>query len=129
MADIDHFKKINDTHGHLVGDVILERVAAILKENVREIDLVGKFGGEEFIIVLPETEMPEAKQITQRLCDLVNEKSIHAYDEEIRVTLSLGISAFPGQARGMQDLIQRADEALYKAKELGRNRVEIWSKS
>ena len=129
MADIDHFKKINDTHGHLVGDVILERVAAILKENVREIDLVGKFGGEEFIIVLPETEMPEAKQITQRLCDLVNEKLIRAYDEEIRVTLSLGISAFPGQARGMQDLIQRADEALYKAKELGRNRVEIWSKS
>lgn len=126
MMDIDHFKACNDRWGHLVGDAILKTVASVVKENVRQIDLVGRYGGEEFCMVLPETDKKEAGFVGERLRKAVEDKQIKAYDEELKVTVSIGIAAFPAESRDMQVLIDKADWALYRAKENGRNKVSIY---
>ncbi len=123
MADIDHFKQKNDQYGHLVGDLILRGVAAILKANVREIDLVGRYGGEEFSIVLPDTGISEALQVSERIRKEVEAKTFTAYDEATQVTLSIGVGAYPEDGKKAIDLIDAADGALYHAKQTGRNRV------
>ncbi|MFH1857782.1 MAG: sensor domain-containing diguanylate cyclase [Candidatus Omnitrophota bacterium] len=123
MADIDHFKQKNDQYGHLVGDVILREVATLLKENVREIDLVGRYGGEEFSIVLPDTGMSEAIQVADRIRNAVAQKTFTAYDEVTRVTISIGVGTYPDDGEEAVALIEAADSALYHAKQSGRNRV------
>jgi diguanylate cyclase (GGDEF)-like protein len=123
MIDIDHFKNINDQYGHLVGDVILKQVAQIIKKNVRELDLVGRYGGEEFGVLLIETDDSGALYVAERIRAAVAEKEFKAYDESLRVTLSIGCSTLSDKARDVASLIETADAALYKAKHEGRNKV------
>jgi len=127
MTDLDHFKEKNDTYGHLVGDVVLRDVAALLKRNLREIDLIARFGGEEFILLLIETQIDQAMPIAQRLKQLVEVHPIRAYDELLTQTLSIGAAGFPEHGQTLEELIERADQALYAAKHAGRNRVVRWS--
>ncbi len=123
MVDIDYFKKYNDEHGHLVGDEILREISGILKENVREIDFLGRFGGEEFSIFLPQTDIEQAKSVAERLRRTVEKYQFEVYDEKIKLTISIGAAAFPNNTRSKNRLIDLADKSLYKAKQTGRNRV------
>ena len=129
MVDLDRFKYINDTYGHLVGDVVLRETARIIKDNLRQIDLIGRFGGEEFIIVLTEIPVEKAKIVSERIRTAVESAIFRAYDETLRVTISIGISSFPQDARTVQDLIDKADFALYTAKKKGRNMTCLFSLS
>ena len=123
MVDLDHFKGINDTYGHLVGDVVLREVARLIRGSVREIDLVGRFGGEEFSVALPDADRALGLQIADRIRKTIEGTVIHAYDEQIRVTVSVGVSLCPQDAQTMDPLIEQADRAMYQAKEMGRNRA------
>ncbi|MFH1354623.1 MAG: GGDEF domain-containing protein [Candidatus Omnitrophota bacterium] len=126
MVDVDHFKSYNDYYGHLVGDAILRDIAAILKENLRQIDFIGRYGGEEFSLILTETDKEQARFATERIRRAVESRLIRAYDEDLKVTISQGISVFPDSAEDAQALIERADKAMYAAKDLGRNKVCIY---
>ncbi len=123
MVDLDRFKQVNDTTGHLVGDVVLREVAALIRGSVREMDLVGRVGGEEFGVVLPDAGMDLGTQIAERIRRTVEAAPIRAYDEEIRMTVSVGIALCPDQARSPEELIEKADQAMYQAKGMGRNRT------
>ncbi len=123
MIDVDNFKKCNDTYGHLVGDIILRDVARIIKQNTREIDLAAKYGGEEFCLVLTETAREEAKTIGERIRVKVEENVFKAYDETLKITVSIGISIYPGDSVDRDELIEKADRALYSAKNAGKNVV------
>lgn len=120
MVDIDHFKKFNDTYGHQYGDEVLKTVAGILSSNLRDSDILGRFGGEEFVIFLPGTALKEAVKIAERLRQNV-EKYPMAKE---KVTISLGVSECVHED-SLDSVIERADKALYRAKENGRNRVEV----
>ena len=123
MLDIDHFKQHNDEMGHLVGDVILKEVARLLKRSIREIDLVGRYGGEEFALLLPDTPKEGALQVAERIRCAIEVHSFTAYDESVRVTGSIGVASFPIDGVRVEQLIDAADGALYHAKDAGRNRV------
>lgn len=123
MVDLDRFKEVNDTYGHLVGDVVLREVAQRIRSSVREMDLVGRYGGEEFEVVLPEADLQLATLIADRIRRAVESAAVAAYDEEVQITVSIGVAIFPRDAESPADLIERADEAMYRAKELGRNRT------
>lgn len=124
MADLDHFKQVNDRHGHLVGDEVLRGVAARLKAAVRDFDFVGRFGGEEFLLVLENTSPHTARQVAERVRRRVADGPLHCRGIEVPMTLSQGLT----QAReedGPEALIERADRALYRAKQSGRNCVVV----
>lgn len=123
MADLDDFKKCNDRFGHLVGDAVLKEVAHILKLNIREIDLLGRYGGEEFSVLLPETDTAGAVHVAERLRHAVAARTFKAYDETVRITISIGGCVFPQDASAQAELIEMADQALYEAKIKGRNKV------
>ena len=123
MLDLDHFKEKNDRCGHLVGDVVLKEVAGVLKSNLREIDVIGRYGGEEFSIVLSEIGRDGAFQVAGRIRENIEEAVFRAYDEVVSTTVSIGVGVFPEDGVGIDELIEAADKALYKAKETGRNRV------
>ncbi|MEW6075338.1 MAG: GGDEF domain-containing protein [Candidatus Omnitrophota bacterium] len=123
MIDIDHFKEYNDQYGHLVGDSILKEVSRTIKENIREIDIMGRYGGEEFCVVLTETEKEDAGFVANRILQAVQQRKIVAYDETFTITISIGIAMFPGNAQECNLLIDKADKALYEAKRSGRNKV------
>lgn len=123
MIDIDHFKNVNDTYGHLVGDEILVSVAHTITEQLREIDFVARFGGEEFVVFLPETGKEAAMKAAQRVCATVASSEYRAYDEKMHISVSIGAATFPDDSDDKDALIERADAALYAAKEQGRNRV------
>lgn len=123
MVDLDHFKKVNDTYGHLVGDVVLRDVAHLIRRSVREIDLVGRYGGEEFGVVLPDSARDFGMQIAKRIREVIEQASIRAYDEKVHVTVSIGAAMCPEDAQSADELIERADQAMYQAKSLGRNRI------
>jgi diguanylate cyclase (GGDEF)-like protein len=126
MIDVDYFKNYNDKYGHLVGDAILREVAATIKENIRQIDLLGRYGGEEFILVLTETGSEQSKFVAERIRKAVEEKQIKVYDENLGITISIGVATFPKDAEVPQAIIEKADQALYCAKEAGRNRVCLY---
>jgi diguanylate cyclase (GGDEF)-like protein len=119
MVDVDHFKKYNDTFGHLAGDGVLTRVATILREAIREVDFVARYGGEEFLVMLPETAMPEAQEIAERIRNRIAEESFSGR----RITVSIGVAEFPLHGQTPEHVIAAADEALYEAKREGRDRV------
>jgi diguanylate cyclase (GGDEF)-like protein len=124
MIDLDHFKEKNDKFGHLVGDVILKEIANILKSNLREIDIIGRYGGEEFAVVLAGIGKEGAILAAERLRSSIEHSIFKAYDEKVSITISIGISSFPEDGVDEHTLIESADKALYRAKEKGRNRVE-----
>ncbi len=123
MIDIDNFKQFNDRYGHLVGDAILRQVSKIITEAVRQIDFIGRYGGEELSIVLAETDREQANFAAERIRQAIAMAVIRVYDEELKVTASIGVSTFPDHAASIQDLIDLADQALYLAKETGKNKV------
>ena len=124
MMDLDRFKQVNDTYGHPTGDVVLYETAEILRETAREIDMVGRYGGEEFIAILPGTPEESAAQFAERVRHRVEEHVYRDDGTEIRMTTSAGVAAYPSEAVPDVDaLLKRADEALYQAKETGRNQV------
>jgi diguanylate cyclase (GGDEF)-like protein len=133
MIDIDFFKRLNDTHGHHVGDMVLRDVAAILTRDLREVDTAARYGGEEFIFLLPETNLQGAKLVAQRVRYSVEQANFftgartEAGQETEHVTISVGVALFPDEAHFKHDLLEAADAALYEAKAQGRNRVVLYS--
>lgn len=126
MADIDHFKAVNDTHGHLAGDAALIAVAQTLRESLRETDFVARFGGEEFAMILPYTGQAQAWMLAERLRRRVAALHLVHAGREIPLTVSLGLAGFaPGDAHTETDLVALADQALYASKALGRNRISL----
>ncbi|MBH0067802.1 GGDEF domain-containing protein [Pseudoalteromonas sp. NZS100] len=125
MVDIDHFKSVNDTYGHSIGDTVLCGVAELLQANIRKSDRVARFGGEEFCIILPNTTQEQAIRIAEAIRIKV-EKAIF---DEIPVTCSFGVTSIKFKARTPSELIEQADLALYEAKSLGRNQVVLWDAS
>jgi diguanylate cyclase (GGDEF)-like protein len=124
MIDLDKFKNVNDTYGHPTGDVILYETARILTDTAREIDMVGRYGGEEFIAILPNTTEEEAERFAERVRTAVEGHVYRDESNEIRMTCSSGVASFPMDAVSTPEaLLKEADEALYAAKETGRNRV------
>lgn len=124
MFDIDHFKKINDTYGHAAGDMVLTTIIDVCKFNLRELDTLGRLGGEEFGIVLPHTDIDVAKMVAGRLRRAFDETEIRILTETIRVTASFGVTEFLESDKQLKDLLDRADSALYEAKQSGRNQVK-----
>jgi diguanylate cyclase (GGDEF)-like protein len=124
VIDIDFFKRVNDTYGHLVGDAALKSLAKIMQANLRPHDLLVRYGGEEFAILLPDTEMEQARSIAERLRTMVAANEVISGDLVFKITVSIGIAPTT-QEGSLEDFFGAADRALYRAKELGRNRVEI----
>lgn len=125
MVDLDHFKQVNDTYGHLVGDVVLREVAMLIRGSVREMDLIGRYGGEEFGVLLPAADRELGIQIAERIRRTVESAPIRAYDEEIHMTVSVGAALVPLQASEAEELVEKADQAMYRAKEMGRNKTVL----
>jgi diguanylate cyclase (GGDEF)-like protein len=124
MLDIDFFKKVNDTYGHISGDMVLKELSGILTASTRSSDIVGRYGGEEFGIVLPEITAENAYQLCERIRQSVENHDFSTGKDIIKITISMGIF-FKGTINS-QSMIKKADEALYKAKQNGRNRVEVF---
>jgi len=127
MADIDHFKNINDTYGHRAGDLMLQAVARILKESVRAADSVCRYGGEEFVIILPGTSLEIIERIAEKIRTRFEKYKLEYEGQTLQATISLGAAIFPQHASSLEQVIQHADQALYQAKRGGRNRVVIYS--
>ncbi|WP_018719420.1 sensor domain-containing diguanylate cyclase [Arhodomonas aquaeolei] len=125
MFDIDHFKRINDTFGHQAGDDVIRRVAGIAEAQRRTPDTLGRYGGEEFTLVLPETGLEGAHAAAHRLCDTIAETAIPASSETIHTTVSVGVAALHTGDDSHDKLLDRADAALYEAKSMGRNSVVV----
>ncbi|MBP1726271.1 MAG: hypothetical protein H6Q51_1569 [Deltaproteobacteria bacterium] len=123
MIDVDHFKLYNDTCGHLAGDEVLRNIAAIFRGCLRESDCVGRYGGEEFLIILPETVADDARRIADRIRSRLAEENFPADSKPVNITISGGIAIFPGNGRSPESLLRSADAALYQAKNHGRNQV------
>jgi len=123
MIDIDYFKRVNDEHGHLMGDAVLKEVASVFKKSIRLEDVVARYGGEEFVLIMPHTSVENMRKTGERLRAEIEEMEISG----IRITISVGIGHFDGKEMDFnhRDLINRADRALYLAKKRGRNRVEM----
>lgn len=126
MVDIDHFKHVNDTYGHPVGDIILKELADRLKGNLRSIDILSRYGGEEFVILLPETAVDSATEVAERLREVVEEKHFTPDGLSLPITISLGIADTYGENTDIKLLIKRADDAMYISKRSGRNQVNIF---
>jgi len=123
IADIDHFKRLNDTYGHQFGDAVLKRVAQLLKAGVYETDFVGRYGGEEFGIVLPRADSEGVLRKAETMRARIEAETFSQGLEKVRLTISIGIGHFPRDGRDPEELIAAADKALYAAKESGRNKV------
>lgn len=125
LLDLDHFKNINDTYGHTTGDEALRSVAARLREQIRHPDTIGRYGGEEFLIVLPNSEIKAAEEQAERLCQTIRALQIEANDHLFKVTISIGVAQYKIGHENWEGFLHRADEALYQAKNLGRDRWVI----
>ena len=123
MMDIDHFKMVNDTYGHPVGDIVLQKIAELLEKHCRQEDIVVRFGGEEFVIMLDHTDLHDAEEKAENLRSLI--EALHP--EQLLVTMSMGVVQLKPDEDNIAELIKRADIALYSAKENGRNRVVVAS--
>lgn len=129
MLDLDHFKKVNDTKGHVTGDYVLKGVAGRIRSGVRPYDIVGRYGGEEFLVLLPDTAFEQCLVVAQRLCGMVRNEPITVEGESLPITISLGVAVSCQDDRTLTALIKRADEGLYKAKADGRDRFSYIGQS
>jgi diguanylate cyclase (GGDEF)-like protein len=120
LADIDQFKSVNDTHGHLAGDEVLKEISHRIRNTIRAYDILGRYGGEEFLILMPDTGLEDAKYLAERIRAHVKDNPIISS----KITISLGVTAMQAQDQSVDDVIKRADERLYRAKKSGRDRVE-----
>ena len=125
MIDIDHFKLVNDTYGHPIGDLVLRELAKLMDDNIRNIDILGRYGGEEFVILLPETTPKSAYEIGERIRNMVAEHHFTPEHLDLNITISVGVAFSTGESNGLDDLIKRADIAMYESKSSGRNRTSI----
>ena len=123
MFDIDHFKKINDSYGHLAGDYVLKHLASTVKTKIRREDLFARYGGEEFAIVLPEIDGPNSKAFAEKIRQLVEKQDFRFENTRIQVTISMGVGAIDDEHNDAATLIKQADDYLYAAKSGGRNQV------
>jgi diguanylate cyclase (GGDEF)-like protein len=123
LCDIDHFKAVNDGHGHPAGDEVLRGVARALLKEARQTDLVARYGGEEFALVMPETDEAGAVATAERIREKVGQLAFETTQGRLRVTLSLGVATFPDDGDRKATLVERADACLYHAKRNGRNRT------
>lgn len=126
MIDVDDFKKFNDTYGHPCGDQLLQKVAKIIKDNIREVDFAARYGGEEFAVLLPYVDLNRARTIAERLLGKINSFSCLESAPGVAVSVSIGLSLFPEYAQTPEKLVRSADEALYTAKRRGKNCVSVY---
>ncbi len=125
MIDLDHFKAVNDTYGHATGDAVLASFANIISQEVREVDVIGRYGGEEFLVLLPNTEVTEAMRVAERMRVAIASGQLQVQGGTLRYTASFGVAGFDARELSLNRFIDRADAALYEAKHRGRNRVEL----
>lgn len=124
LCDLDYFKEVNDSFGHDVGDKVLQIIANLIHKSLRDIDILGRYGGDEFLIILPETSIKGAKHIAKRILYIINKQKININNfKNIKTTMSIGITEFNPYKEDIKSFIKRADNALYMAKDKGRNRV------
>jgi diguanylate cyclase (GGDEF)-like protein len=123
VLDVDRFKNVNDQYGHQTGDLVLQGVAASFKKQLRPTDLVGRYGGEEFLIIMPNTDLEQALQYAEMLRQGVEECVIHSIQGPLSVTVSIGVAVSPDNGVDYMNLFKTADAAMYQAKQSGRNRV------
>lgn len=127
MFDIDYFKRINDSYGHLFGDRVLKAMVWRCRENIRQVDIFARYGGDEYVILLPETGLQRSKLLADRLCTGFQNQPLKIDEREISITLSMGVASMLGNnGLSLDILLNRADKALYSAKEKGRNQVSTW---
>ena len=127
LLDIDHFKSINDRFGHHVGDIVLKEVSAALQSTLRNVDIISRWGGEEFVVLLPQTGFDECLEAADRLLSEVSSRSYQGLEDRT-VTISIGVCCLPSEdIKSAEELVNAADQALYTAKENGRNRVETYN--
>ncbi len=126
MIDIDYFKKVNDTYGHRVGDSILQQMAGILKSSLRSEDDIARYGGEEFVVILAGSDAKGAHRMAERFRHTIDRTTFETEDNRLKISITIGIATFPGDALNPWELIERADRALYAGKESGRNRVVLF---
>jgi diguanylate cyclase (GGDEF)-like protein len=126
LVDVDYFKRVNDRYGHLVGDDVLRSLATELRQQVRDSDVVGRFGGEEFTVLLPRTDAPEALRIAERLRRSAGNLAVETHDGAVKVTVSIGVAVLGQHGRDLFELLAGADLALYRAKDKGRNQVCLY---
>ena len=126
LLDIDHFKKINDTYGHEIGDKAIVCLATTCAQHIRKIDFIGRIGGEEFALMLPRANKEPAMDAAQRLRIKLSEQRVPVLDKDVHFTVSIGIATLRPTTKDLAELLRNADAALYKAKREGRNRVEAW---
>lgn len=124
MMDLDHFKEINDTHGHSAGDEVLRTTGEILHEETRDTDLAGRYGGEEFAIVSPHTHLKDATQLAERIRKSLKSKTFESEDGTFSVTCSIGVAEYFERSESKDDFVKRADDALYRAKNSGRDQIQ-----
>jgi diguanylate cyclase (GGDEF)-like protein len=131
IVDIDHFKRINDTYGHAAGDQVLQAVGKLLRDSCRVYDVPGRYGGEEFCILLPETQVGNTSTVAERIRGRLEATELQCGDGRAIVTASIGVAGLESHETAVSPsaLIERADRALYSAKNLGRNRVELWAEA
>jgi diguanylate cyclase (GGDEF)-like protein len=123
MIDIDHFKRVNDNYGHEAGDRVLQNFADVGRDQIRDVDIFGRLGGEEFAILLPDTGFSSAGEVAERLRQAVADHGVRFNDEAVKVTISIGVSTVSASIQNLDLLMSSADKALYKAKWEGRNKV------
>ncbi len=124
LMDIDYFKGINDEHGHVTGDEVLQILSEHLRQSLREMDIITRHGGDEFVVILPETSLEKAFEVAERFCNKVAEAPFETQHGLIKITVSIGVTEAPPDSESLDKLLEQADLALYLAKEKGRNRVE-----
>jgi len=126
MFDIDHFKKINDSYGHQAGDAVIQQTAELVRQSTRDADIAGRYGGEEFVVLLPDTDSEGAVTFAERLRQSIEAHEVVHEGRSIRFTVSLGIADLSEPTNGYAQLIERADIALYSSKASGRNQVTLY---
>ena len=123
MLDLDHFKQVNDTYGHMMGDIVLKTVAQTIEKNIRTADYLARYGGEEFILILTYPDVEEGLKCAERICRICAELKFAGLPESYSITISGGVTAYRPR-ESVDELVKRSDEALYCAKARGRNRIE-----